>query len=411
MPLIIVRVPDLKKGMYVQDLRMSWIAHDFLLPRFLIDNDKLLNKLKNLEEDHCVVVDTEKCILNETDALVVKVPEVEIESFKSEVTPVGTPQKSEPFIEVSFEEELNIAKKIAKEAKQAVQNAMTQARSGKIKEITAVQEISQKMVESISRNQGPLLTLATLKNKDDYTFFHSVSVSIFMIALGKKLNFTQEELTHAGTAGLLHDVGKGCIPDAILNKPDGLTSTEYAIMKKHPELGYKILLQSGYSDSEALQVVLHHHERLDGKGYPGLFKGDEINKLTRMGAIADVYDAVTSDRSYHKAIPPSAALGILVESGGTHFDANIVRAFISTLGLYPNGSLVRLRSNKLGIVLAQNPKELKKPMVYVMYSVSSNTYIEGYKVEDPSGKNEIISYEDPLKWGINVSDYFQKRIL
>lgn len=380
---------ELRIGMYVHDLGVSWRAHAFLLPRFRIDSAATLQAVRACTQ--AVLIDTDK-------GLDVAPPPAE--------RPVPAVAESEPpaapRIHVSLDEELQVARKLLREARNSVRLTMQDARTGSISTIPHMRELAQRMMESTSRHAGALLSLAGLKTKDDYTFSHCVAVGAFMIALGKQLGLDDDELREAGTAGLLHDVGKSRIPDAVLNKPGRLTEAEFDIVRGHPLLGYRMLLDAGYEDSQALEVVLHHHERLDGQGYPDKLDGERVTRLARMGAVVDVYDAVTSERCYHKAMPPTAALQMLLSNAGNHFDGEIVRAFVKTVGIYPNRSLVRLKSGRLAVVLEQHPGNTATPTVKVFFSARSNEPILPCVLHLAQGTDAIASFEDPATWKLDV---------
>lgn len=386
-----IKTEDVKMGMFIHDLKLSWWEHSFVLPRFLIDSKELLEKVRQCGSAEIIIDEEKSNYKNEDGLLNISKDEQKNVAKNESINNINiselTPKK---IIKVSYEEEFAVASKIVKQAKKAVMKAMEEARTGSVSSVEQIYQTSEHMVNSVSRNSSALLSLAGLKVKDDYTFMHCVSVGVFMIALGKKLGFNEKELCNAGVAGLLHDIGKGFMPDNILNKPGKLTDKEMEIMRSHPELGYKVLRESGYTNEASLDVVLHHHERLDGQGYPEKLNSSNISTLARMGAITDVYDAVTSNRVYHRAIPPTAALKMLLESGGRHFDANITKAFISVIGLYPNNSLVKLSSDKLAIVLEQDETNIACPKVCVMFSVKHNHYLEPQIVYLSKSKDKII---------------------
>lgn len=389
-----VSVRDLRIGMFIHELGVPWWQHSFLLPRFRIDSQASLEKLRSCGAEF-VVIDLDKGLDVESTA-----PQIEVAS-PVEPEPIA-PVAPAP-VRVSLDEELQVAEKLLRQARVAVKNTMRDARTGVISGIPQMRELAQGMMESATRNSGALLSLAGLKTKDDYTFAHCVATGAFMIALGTQLGMDEDELREAGTAGLLHDVGKMRVPDQILNKPGRLTEEEFKLMRAHPELGYQMLLDAGYEDSAALEVVLHHHERLDGRGYPHQLSTERLTRLARMGAVVDVYDAVTSDRCYHKAIPPTAALKMMLGDSGKHFDGDIVKAFIKTVGIYPNRSLVRLKSGRLAVVLEQCETDAKTPRVRVFFSIKSNLPMVPFDLNLAQGTDEILSFEDPDVWGLEVA--------
>ncbi|HJV28797.1 MAG TPA: HD-GYP domain-containing protein, partial [Aromatoleum sp.] len=246
-----------------------------------------------------------------------------------------------------------------------------------------------------------LLPLLHLKDHDDYTFMHSVSVCALLTSFARTLELPREVIKEISIGALLHDVGKAKVPDDILNKPAKLTEAEFDKMKSHV-VQSKIILQHTPGISEiALDVAAQHHERYDGTGYPNKLKGSEISLYGQMGAIVDVYDAITSNRVYHKGMPPTQALRKLLEWSKYHFDPKLVHTFIRSVGIYPSGSLVRLESGKLAVVQGQNSEHLLQPTVLVMFDALKRCYVTPQLVDLAKSNDVIIEHEDFDKWGID----------
>jgi HD-GYP domain-containing protein (c-di-GMP phosphodiesterase class II) len=201
-------------------------------------------------------------------------------------------------------------------------------------------------------------------------------------------------------------VGKAYVPLEILNKPGSLSSAESAIMRAHPQLGYDALTEAGYAVEPVLDAVLHHHERLDGSGYPNAFSGQEISRITRIASVADVYDAVTSQRVYHSAMAPTAALRMIRKRAGIDFDSSVAQALIKVVGIYPIGSLVRLSSGHLAVVSEQNAVNTAKPKVLAIYSLKKEAYINPLPLDLAESDDAIESDEDPAEWGVDVRRYW-----
>jgi putative nucleotidyltransferase with HDIG domain len=263
------------------------------------------------------------------------------------------------------------------------------------------------ITESILRNPGTLVSLGRIREGDTYTFQHSVSVCTLLVSFCRYLELSPEIIHEAGIGGMLHDIGKMRVPDHILNKPSKLTDEEFAIMKGHVTLGLEILRGTPGISRTVVQVAGEHHERFEGSGYPEQLQGAEISQLGRMAAIVDVYDALTSNRIYHKGMEPPAALTKLFEWSDHHFDAELVQHFIQAIGIYPVGSLVKLASNRLGVVMEQGAEGLLSPRIRVMYDISRGRRLHPVDIDlaDPASGDSIVCNEDPEVWGQNPFEY------
>ncbi len=375
--------------------------------RIHINAPDVLARLQELGSDHIVEVLTESA--GEADA---SNPEEPVSAPVTEAqAPVGAPvQRSARPQLTSMDHELERASRLVSRAREAIAKAIESGRTGQIRNLGDVRNIAEEMVASTTRNPGALQSLMQLKAADDYTYTHCVAVGAFMISLGRTLGLDELALKHAGTAGLLHDVGKAGVDEKILNKPGKLTADEFGHVKLHPLVGETLLRESGYTEESALDVVRHHHERLDGRGYPDGLNDSQISLLARMGAVTDVYDAVTSERAYHKAVAPTATLQMMMKSSREgQFDGQVVNALVRTLGLYPNGSLVRLQSDKLAVVREQSLTSLTTPVVRVIFSLKSNLPLVPFDIRLEQSHDRIVSFAEPAKF--NIPDQFIREAL
>jgi putative nucleotidyltransferase with HDIG domain len=244
-----------------------------------------------------------------------------------------------------------------------------------------------------------------MKSRDEYTFQHSVSVAALAVAFGRVLEMPRAEIKELAMGGFLHDVGKAKVPGHILNKPGKLDDAEFGVMKTHATNTAE-LLRGVHGISEiAFNAASQHHERYDGTGYPRRLKGEEISLHGQALAIVDVYDAITSIRIYHKGMPPTEALRKLFEWGSTHFNPRLVQAFIKGIGIYPAGSLVRMESEKLGIVREVVPDKLLQPVVQLIYDCTKMCTIKPELVDLAASNDKIKSHESFEKWGINQASW------
>jgi putative nucleotidyltransferase with HDIG domain len=301
---------------------------------------------------------------------------------------------------VAMEDELQRAVKLCANAKAAVISMFGDARMGQALQFEQAGELVEEISDSVLRHPNALISLARLKNADEYTYMHSVAVCALMIALARQLGLNEALVREAGLAGLLHDIGKMAIPDAVLNKPGKLTDSEFATVRDHPVAGSQMLLESKQLSALVLDVCLHHHEKMDGSGYPHRLAGEQISLYARMGTVCDVYDAITSNRPYKAGWDPAESIRKMAEWKG-HFDPEVFQAFVKTVGIYPVGSLVRLASGRIGVVMEQQARSLLAPKVKVFFSAKSKIPIpqETLDLARLVGRDRIVARESAADWG------------
>jgi len=240
--------------------------------------------------------------------------------------------------------------------KKAVKTAHTilhSISSGETLDIESSRSAAREIINAIAKNREAFMNIAGMRMVDEYTFVHSVNVAAYATIIARDYGISGKELELFCTGALLHDVGKMLINSAILNKPDKLSAEEWDEMKTHPLKGYEILKENGISEEMAL-VARGHHERCDGSGYPLGLTQDDMPDTIHITAIADVYDALTSDRAYKKAMKTNNAMMIIMAESGTHFNSEFVGIFQRLIGIYPIGVLVRLNNGSIARVLEQN---------------------------------------------------------
>jgi HD-GYP domain-containing protein (c-di-GMP phosphodiesterase class II) len=292
------------------------------------------------------------------------------------------------------------AVRVCAQAKQAVATMFQEARLGQTVQTGLAEQLVQEISDSVMRNPRALVSLARIKSADDYTYMHSVAVCALMVALALQLKLDAAQIRSAGMGGLLHDLGKALMPLEVLNKPGKLTDAEFALIQAHPAQGHQLLVECLTDDPAVLDIVLHHHERTDGSGYPHGQAGDGISLLAKMGAVCDVYDAITSDRPYKKGWDPAEALKKMAEWTQGHLDTQVFHAFVKSLGIYPTGSLVRLASGRIAVVVEQSASVLLKPIVKVFFSTQTDLRIPPVLVDlsAPDCPDKITAREDPAYW-------------
>ena len=305
----------------------------------------------------------------------------------------------------SLEKEVERAREICGRAKEAVMTMFNEAKMGRAMNVDDVDLLVEEISSSILRHPHALISLSRLKTSDEYTYMHSVAVCALMVSLARRMGMPEEQIREAGVAGLMHDVGKMMIDPDILNKPGRLTDDEYQAMKYHPEAGLKLLDDSLQVNSMVRDVCLHHHEKYDGTGYPHGLAGADISIFARMGAVCDVYDAITSDRPYKKGWGAAHSIREMASWKG-HFDPLVFQNFVKTVGIYPVGALVRLESGRLAVVIEQNDQTLLLPKVRVFMSARTSKRFVPHDIDlaDEAERDSIVKIELPDDWGLENVD-------
>jgi len=397
-----IAVTDVRVGMYIHEFCGAWMDHPFWKSKFLLNSEKDLQRIKASSIGE-LWIDVSKGLDVEVGTVSVSPEEVAAEAEAALLAAVQSPPVN---LAVSMEDEVRRAAKLCERSKAAVVSMFSDARMGQALQFEQAGELVEEISDSIMRHPNALISLARLKNADEYTYMHSVAVCALMIALARNLGLNEAQVREAGLAGLLHDIGKMAIPNEVLNKPGKLTDNEFATVRDHPEAGSRMLIASKQVSALVLDVCLHHHEKVDGSGYPHRLAGEQISLYARMGAVCDVYDAITSDRPYKRGWDPAESIRKMAEWKG-HFDPVVFQAFVKTVGIYPVGSLVRLESGRIGVVLEQQAKSLLAPRVKVFFSARSKTPIpqETLDLSKLVGRDKIVGRESAEEWGFrNVEE-------
>jgi len=391
-----IKVEQLTLGMHLKEFCGSWMEHPFWRTGFVVTDPQDIKAIlaSSIRE---VWIDSDKGL--DVPLGTATVSEAESDAHVEAQLREESNQKRE-VAPVSIGVELERAAKICAQSKQAVISMFEEARMGKSVDTGGARQLVEEITDSVARNPGALISLARLKTVDDYTYMHSVAVCAMMVGLSKQLGLDEEQTRLAGMAGLMHDLGKALMPMDVLNKPGKLTEAEFNIIKTHPVEGHRMLLTGRDVHPMVLDVCLHHHEKTDGSGYPKGLKDEEISLFAKMGAVCDVYDAITSNRPYKLGWDPAESLRKMAEWAKGHFDAKVFQAFVKSLGIYPIGSLVKLTSGRLGVVVEQTGKSLTTPVVKVFFSTKSNLRIvpELIDLSQAHTSEKIVSREDPAKW-------------
>jgi len=393
-----ISIQQLRPGMYIHDLNCGWLDHPFVTNRFLVDDLATAKRIAGLGIKE-LYIDIDKG----ADVGTAPTRDEVRSELQQKMERVSREPQEPPRITVR--EERAYAEKVEREASKLITNMMADVRLGKQIEVERVSHVVDNMVSSIFRNSHALMSLGRIRQMDQYTFEHSVGVSVLLIAFAKELGLERSIIQEIGVGALLHDIGKTLTPPEILNKPGKLTDEEFAIMRRHVVDSHEILQKTtGISDISILTAA-QHHERYDGTGYPNKLKGDEISQYGQMSAIVDVYDAISADRCYHKGMEPTAALRKMLEWSSFHFNQPLVHQFIRCVGIYPVGTLVRLESGRLAVVMEPGEKGPLYPVVRVIYDANKRKYITPRDIDlsHPGGKDgeeRIVNFESAETWGI-----------
>jgi putative nucleotidyltransferase with HDIG domain len=384
---------QLQPGMFLSELCGSWMDHPFWNTRFLIEDP--LDILRIVQSGVSEAwIDTDK---GADVAGGVSAAEAASQNERDLLAATRSPS---PIARVSAASEVVKAVKICAQARGAVVSMFQEARMGNSVDVAALAPLVDEISASVTRHPGALVSLARLKSKDDYTYMHSVAVCGLMLALARRMGLDEDTTRQAGLAGLLHDLGKAAIPLSVLNKPSKLTEVEFSKVKGHAQAGYEMLKTGGGVGAIALDVALHHHEKVDGTGYPDHLLGEAISRYAKMGAVCDVYDAITSNRPYKLGWNPAEALRKMNEWAHGHFDLPIFHAFVKSVGIYPLGSLVRLESGLLAVVTESHDNDLLKPTVKTFYCTRRRERLFPKLVDlaGPACADRILAWESQEKW-------------
>jgi HD-GYP domain-containing protein (c-di-GMP phosphodiesterase class II) len=348
-----VIVKDLRIGMYVSKLDRPWLETNFLFQGFELQATADIKAIQ--EQCKFVYVDATK------QNKMKKVVSRNTAYSKGWLESRKPPEKKE-----SFEKEIENAGFVHEHTSTLVRSFMEEVRLGRGINIELSKKAVADCVNSIIINPDALMFMTQLKNRDEYTAQHSMNVCIYSIALGRQINLPVSELNNLGLCGMLHDMGKMRIPLAVLNKPSELTDDELKVMKSHATLGWKLLLNTNGVYGGAIDVAYTHHEKLDGTGYPRGLKDEQISPYARIVAIADMYDAITSDRVYKKSKTHLEAINIMTNNIGDKLDSGLVFKFIECLGVYPPGNIVEMTNGEVAVVIEVNEERKLKPKITML---------------------------------------------
>jgi len=393
-----IAIDQLLPGMYVVDLHKSWLEHDIWLPRFKVRDAATVERLiaAGIRE---VSIDSERGIDLPPKGINTRINEIE-RKFLS----LAERARMRPVV-VSLDEERRRAGHLLNEARSTVCDLMELARMGAGVEAALLEPLVQKMLASIRRNPDALVPLARHKDADSYAGEHAVATAALIVALGLHLGVSEPEIEKLALGTLLKDIGELALDARLIDKPGQLSQDELSQVQRHVEESLAVLEAPSQLAETSVAVILEHHERFDGGGYPYRREGEEISLAGRMAAIVDTFDAMVSHRPYRRALSPVAALRQVFEQSGLQFDPALVASFIHTIGIYPVGTLVRLESGHLAVVEEQNADAPLLPVVRVIYHAPRRQYVEPFQVDLSRRVGNhyggIVQPESFERWGIH----------
>ncbi|KPJ90354.1 MAG: hypothetical protein AMJ53_13815 [Gammaproteobacteria bacterium SG8_11] len=405
-----VFVEDIQLGMYVSQLDRPWVDTPFLFQGFCVNSPQEINELQKYCE--YVYVDEEQSRVGITPQRAANDARPE-HTITNQTVSLDTPRDLG-----DFRQQLKSAIKVHENTKLFISKVMRDIRLGKNVDVKQAKQLVSQLAENVVANPTALVWLTQLKNKDEYTSLHSLNVCVLSLFFGRSMNFSTQQLHTLGLGALLHDVGKLQVPTEVLNKPGRLTTEEFGVMKKHTVFGYDLMKNQGELSSDALDIIVQHHERLNGSGYPYNLQHGEISHFSKLVSIVDVYDAITSNRVYHKETTPFNALNDIYKHREKEFDTRLVEHFIKCLGIYPIGSLVELNTGQVGVVVFFSEKNHLSPTVMLILDEHKKPY-EQYRYvnlgspawEKQNQKPEIKRIADPADYGIDLPEIVFKESL
>ncbi|GAB6141339.1 cyclic di-GMP phosphodiesterase [Methylosoma difficile] len=403
---------ELAVGMFVVELDKPWLESNFPFQGFELKDESMVNAVRRCCD--FVYIDL---VRTRPQSKPTPMP-VNAKPNKNLAYMAGMAQFGKPPPKLStFEKEIANSEEVYSSAGALVASFMEKISSGGGVDTNMAKKAVAECVNSVLHSPDAVLWLSQLKHKDEYTAQHSLNVCVLSIVLGRHINLSEPNLNLLGLCGMMHDMGKMLVPLDVLNKPGALTPDEALIMQSHTLLGRDLLRSSDGMHPSAVDVAYSHHERLDGKGYPRAIKKVDMSLFNKIVTIADMYDAITSDRVYQKGRTHLEATAILWNMAGLVLDPVLVVKFIESLGVYPPGCLVEMTNSAIGIVVEVNEGARLRPKVIIILDEDKNPVEEkvldlSQMVTDRAGKiytiQKIVRGED---CNVDTSKYYQDGVV
>ncbi|AEI77218.1 Cyclic di-GMP phosphodiesterase [compost metagenome] len=389
-----IRSEQLQVGMFVARLGGPWINHPFWRAKFLVATEDQVRQIQSAGVQE-VWID----ILKGRNVPAPDTPEIPGPVPAPESTPDPMDPATVPPPAATLDAEIVRARELLQSGKAVIGSMFADIRMGRALEVSGALLLVDSASRSLSRHGQALLALARLKARGDDNYLHAFAVCALMIAVGRTLGLPDDEVRELGLAGLVHDIGKLTLPAAPVHKASERTPEEEEIYRRHPSAGYRILNEARLYSNIPLDVCVHHHERVDGRGFPYGLAGNELSVHAKIGAICDAYDSLTSSRPGHRPWSPARAMEYMAVRVDTLFDRRVFKAFTRTVGIYPLGTVLRLRSNRLAVVCAQNEADPLRPKVMAFYSVSQSRPVPTELIDLRHSDETVVAFENAADWG------------
>lgn len=397
-----VKIPttQLGKGMYVSSLDRPWLDTPFLFQGFPIQDQDDLFALKNICE--FVYIDTLKSHF---------IPDAK----RSHPMVKGSKFHHYP-IKETVENEISCAYKTHQESHQSIKAMLDKVARRESFDTAIFKHHVKECVDSIERNPSAMMWLTKIKHVDQYTAEHCLNVGVLAIALGRHLGVGRKHMELLGLCGMLHDVGKMKVDQALINHPGKLTDEQFEQVKMHAQFGREILEVDADLNTEVITAAFSHHERIDGKGYPRGINSTRLSFYTKVVSVVDAYDAITSRRCYSAGTTSAEALKILYENSDSQFDKRLIIKFIECIGIYPPGALVEMNTGEVGIVLSVDPGHRLLPKVALLLDAKKNPmaqYIVDLKTQRETDCPDPMRVQTVLmdgSYGINLENFTHENI-
>lgn len=406
-----IKIPAdlLEIGMYVSELDRPWIESPFLFQGFLITNEEELDQLHQYCE--YVYVDDKK-----SQAAIPLNVLTRLETVRKSEIMEDNKDKENPPYPKSFESEFPTARTVYADVHAQIRNLFRDIRVGRTVRTNEIKKSVTDIADSILRNPDAMLLMTNMKAVDEYMIVHAINVCVLSLIFARFMGLQRSSMQEIGLGALLHDVGEMRLPQDLLKKPGDYTPEEYATIQKHTAYGVAILKQSQGIPESAIDIALHHHERVDRSGYPDKLSGQEINRFTKIVGMIDVYDSLTSTTPYRANLSSTDVLRHMYHWRGTLFDEELVEKFIKCLGVYPVGSTLELSNGEIGIVISSPPENRLFPKLLLVRDGEQKFYDPPKVINLWRFRNnqdnlyEIKDIVRPENYGIDLKRYILREL-